>query len=57
MKVCTGFYVMKYGGERYTSVAWFKLRSDAESEVKRIRDAGSWRGMPPIIEPSISNTI
>lgn len=45
-----GFYVMKYGAGRYTSIGWYVNQSDAEAEVKRIMDAGAWRGMPPFVE-------
>lgn len=45
-----GFYVMKYGGGRYGSVAWYATRSEAEAEVKRIMQKGAWYGMPPKIE-------
>jgi hypothetical protein len=46
-----GFYVMKYGGGRYTSVAWYGKKIDAEKEVARILLVNAWAGMPPKIEP------
>ena len=55
--ICTGFYVCTYGGGRYTSVSWYKQRSDAEKEVKRLRDCGAWQGMPPVIEPSLERML
>lgn len=45
-----GYYVMKWVGGRYGSVAWYAMRSEAEAEVKRIKDKGAWYGMPPKIE-------
>lgn len=54
MRHVTGWYVMGYCGDgRYVSKAWYKTRAEAEAEVARIRMVGAWRGMPPIIEPSI----
>jgi len=46
-----GFYVMTYGGGRYTSVAWFPTREEAQAEVDRIKMRGAWSGMPPKVEP------
>lgn len=45
-----GFYVMKRGGGRWTSVAWYVKREEAEREVARIIAVGAWQGMPPRIE-------
>jgi hypothetical protein len=45
-----GFYVMKYGADRYTSVAWYLRREEAEAEVKRILMVGYWQGMPPKVK-------
>lgn len=42
-----GFYVETYGGGRYTSVAWYARREDAENEKNRRIMVGSWSGMPP----------
>jgi hypothetical protein len=44
-------YVMKYGGGRYTSVAWYPTHAEAQAECDRIKRAGSWSGMPPKVEP------
>jgi hypothetical protein len=56
MKIVTGWYVCKWTGSagRYTIVAWFRDRADAEAEVWRIRKIGAWSGMPPVIEASLS---
>lgn len=48
-----GYYVMKWGGGRYTSVAWFPTKADAQREVDRIKMVGAWSGMPPKIESSL----
>lgn len=45
-----GFYVMSWGGGRYTSVAWYARREDADAEVKRRLVSGSWSGKPPRVE-------
>lgn len=47
-----GFYVMKWGGGRYTSVAWYATREEAEREVARIEMTGAWSGRPPKVEAS-----
>ncbi len=44
-------YAMKYGGGRYTSVAWYPTHAEAQAECDRIKRAGSWSGMPPKVEP------
>lgn len=44
-----GFYVEKYGGGRFTSVAWFSNYDDAAKEQRRLLDAGAWSGRPPRI--------
>lgn len=46
-----GYYVMKYGGGRYGSVAWASTRAEAQREVDRIKMTGAWSGMPPKVEP------
>jgi len=48
----SGYCVMKWGGGRYTSVAWYLRRDEAEAEVARILRAGAWSGMPPKVEAS-----
>lgn len=45
-----GFYVMTWGGGRYTSVSWHSTREEADREVARLILVGSWRGMPPKVE-------
>ena len=45
-----GYYVMTYGGGRYTSVAWYADEGAAQAEVDRIKTKGAWSGMPPRIE-------
>lgn len=47
-----GCYVMTYGGGRYTSVAWYATREEAQSHVDRLKAAGSWSGKPPKVEAS-----
>ena len=47
-----GYYVMKWGGGRYTSIGWFSTRQEAQKEIDHIRATGSWSGMPPKIEPA-----
>jgi hypothetical protein len=46
-----GFYVMRYGAGRYTSVAWFPTQGQATAEVERMMSCGEWFGMPPKVEP------
>lgn len=46
-----GYYVMKWGGGRYTSVGWFLNKEQAEEEVRKILATGCWGGMPPRVEP------
>ncbi len=48
-----GYYVCTWGGDRYTSVAWFKTRAEAEKDIEQRILAGAWRGMRPIIEPCL----
>lgn len=50
-----GYYVLKYGGGRYTSVAWYPLKTQAEAEARRIKLLGAWSGMPPKIEHDQQN--
>jgi hypothetical protein len=45
--VSLGWFVMKWGAGRWTSVAWFLERKDARAEVDRIVLVGAWSGMPP----------
>jgi len=45
-----GYYVMKWGGGRYTSVAWYASRVDAQREVDRIVLVGAWSGKVPYVE-------
>lgn len=49
----TGFYVMTYGGGRYTSVAWYPTREGAQEHVDQLIRNGQWRGMPPKVDPSV----
>ena len=42
-----GFYVMG----RYTSLAWFLRREDAEAEVHRLVLKGAWSSILPYVEP------
>lgn len=46
----SGYYVMTFGGGRYTSVAWFLRREEAEAERDRILRVGAWHGMPPKVQ-------
>lgn len=48
----TGYYVMSWGGGKYGVIAWFKSKTCAEKEVKRLMQRGSWSGKPPKVEPS-----
>lgn len=48
-----GYYVMRYGGGRYTSVSYHATRAQAQAEVDRIMSAGSWSGKPPKIEADV----
>lgn len=45
-----GYYVMTYGGGRYTSIAWHFRKEDAEAHVNHIIRIGYWSGEPPKIE-------
>ena len=45
-----GYYVMKWGGGRYQSIAWYVRKEDAQKEVDRIKMVGAWSGMPPKVE-------
>ena len=45
-----GYYVMTWGGGRYTSVGWYGTKAEAEAEVKRLKDRGAWSGRPPKVE-------
>lgn len=47
-----GFYVEKFGGGRYTTVAWFLTKQEAEKERTRILMVGAWSGMPPRVTPT-----
>ena len=44
-----GYYVMTFGGGRYTSIAWYAKKIDAEKELARILTRGAWSGIPPKI--------
>lgn len=44
-----GYFIETYGGNRYTSIAWYKTLEEAEKERKRIVMIGAWSGMPPRI--------
>ena len=41
-----GYYVMTYGGGRYTSVAWFPTKAEAERCASQL----SWSGLPNKVE-------
>ena len=45
-----GYYVMKWGGGQYTSVSYHYTKAQAQAEVNRIMEIGSWSGKPPKIE-------
>lgn len=45
-----GYYVLQYGAERYTAIAWYATLYEAERHVKQLKDSGAWHGMPPKIE-------
>jgi len=47
----SGYYVETWGGGRYTSIAWFKEREEAERMVAWRMQAGLWSGMPPRVTP------
>lgn len=47
----TGFAVQTYGGGVYTTVAWFKLETEANKEQQRILTSGCWFGMKPRVVP------
>lgn len=49
--IIRGWHVETFGGGRYTAVAWFLLREDAEREVARRLMIGAWSGMPPRVTP------
>ncbi len=42
-----GHHVETWGGGRYTSVAWYKKKEDADKDAK----ARDWRGRPPRVTP------
>jgi len=44
-----GYYIMQYGAERYTSVAWYATKQEAQKELDRMLTVGAWRGLPPKI--------
>lgn len=46
-----GYHVETYGGGKHTSIAWYKDKGSAEKHVKKIKDSGGWRGMPPRVTP------
>lgn len=41
-----GYYVYTWGGDRYTPVAWFKTRTEAEKDIERRGQGLCW----PVIE-------
>jgi hypothetical protein len=43
-------YVMKYGGGRYTSVAWYPTHAEAQKHCDQLIRNGQWSGMPPRVE-------
>lgn len=45
-----GYYVMRWGGGRYTSVGWYLTKAEAQKEVDRIIMIGAWSGKKPKIE-------
>ena len=45
-----GYYLMTWGGGRYTSIMWDTNLSSLEKELARLLDAGLWSGKPPYIE-------
>lgn len=45
-----GFYVLTWGGGRYTSVSWHATQEEADREVARIKLACAWHGLPPKTE-------
>lgn len=47
MSAKEGFYVETWGGGRYTSIAWYIDRLEAEKHVARLKMLGMWAGMPP----------
>ena len=47
----SGFFVMKWGGSGYGSVAWFATRKEAQKLVDWYLMTGYWQGMPPYVEP------
>lgn len=47
-----GWHVEKYGGGRYTSVAWYAKAADANEHVTKLRLSGQWSGMPPRVTPA-----
>lgn len=47
-----GYYVETWGGDRYSSVAWYLTWGEAEAERKRRFDLGVWAGKPPKVTPA-----
>lgn len=45
-----GFYVMRWGGGRYGSCAWFSTLEEAIKERNRMIASGYWSGKAPAIE-------
>lgn len=42
-----GWHVETYGGGRYTAVAWYKHKIDADADAQKRH----WHGMPPRVTP------
>lgn len=51
----TGFNVETYGGDRYTSVAWWPTEAEADAHCAKIKASGRWAGMPPRVVPGSSS--
>lgn len=45
-----GYYLLTWGGDRYTSIMWTLSREEAEAAQDRLLKIGAWRGMPPVVE-------
>jgi len=45
-----GYHVESWGGDRFTSVAWFRRLHEAEAELARLVLRGHWAGRPPRIQ-------
>ena len=47
-----GYEVQTYGGERYTTVAWYPTPEAAIAERNRRLASNTWQGMPPRVVKS-----